>query len=133
MTFITSSRGQTRQALRMLAAGALLVLAAVGLPAQAQAQAQGGGAGPVRIGVVGPLTGPSGDFGVPMLNGIKLAVDEINAVGGYLGRPLELVIKDDMANPDQGRKVSQELVNEKVVAAIGLSNPGVARKPIDLF
>ena len=129
MTFITSSRGQTRQALRMLAAGALLVLAAVGLPAQAQ----GGGAGPVRIGVVGPLTGPSGDFGVPMLNGIKLAVDEINAVGGYLGRPLELVIKDDMANPDQGRKVSQELVNEKVVAAIGFCNTGVAMKAIDLL
>ena len=42
-----------------------------------------------------------------MLNGIKLAVDEINAVGGYLGRPLELVIKDDRADPEQGRWVSQ--------------------------
>ena len=68
-----------------------------------------------------------------MLNGIKLAVDEINAVGGYLGRPLELVIKDDAANPDQGRKVSQELLSEKVVAAIGFCNTGVAMKSIDLF
>ncbi|WP_298214963.1 ABC transporter substrate-binding protein [Acidovorax sp.] len=88
---------------------------------------------PVRIGVVGPFTGPSADFGVPMLNGIKLAVAEINAVGGYLGRPLELVIKDDHANPDQGRKVSQELLNEKVVATIGFCNTGVALKSIDLF
>ena len=32
----------------------------------------------MRVGVVGPFTGPSADFGVPMLNGIKLAVDEIN-------------------------------------------------------
>jgi amino acid/amide ABC transporter substrate-binding protein, HAAT family (TC 3.A.1.4.-) len=39
-----------------------------------------------------------------MLNGIKLAVDEINAVGGYLGRPLELVVKDDAADPDQGAR-----------------------------
>lgn len=68
-----------------------------------------------------------------MLNGIKLAVDEINAVGGYLGRPLELVIKDDRADPDQGRKVSQELLAEKVVATIGFCNSGVALKAIDLF
>ena len=88
---------------------------------------------PVRIGVVGPLTGASADFGVPMLNGIQLAVDEINAVGGYLGRPLELVIKDDTASPDQGRKVSQEMLSEKVVAAIGFCNTGVALKAIDLF
>ena len=108
----------------VLIAGALLI---------GPAMAQQGGNAPARIGVVGPFTGPSADFGVPMLNGIKLAVDEINAVGGYLGRPLELVIKDDRADPDQGRKVSQELVQEKVVAAIGFCNTGVAMKSIDLF
>ena len=111
--------------------GCALVVGAVVLPVQVRAQA--GGANPVRIGVVGPFTGPSADFGVPMLNGIKLAVDEINAVGGYLGRPLELVIKDDTANPDEGRKVSQDLLKEKVVAAIGFCNTGVAMKAIDLF
>lgn len=97
------------------------------------ANAQPAAVVPVRIGVVGPLTGASADFGVPMLNGIQLAVDEINAVGGYLGRPLELVIKDDTASPDQGRKVSQEMLSEKVVAAIGFCNTGVALKAIDLF
>lgn len=130
MVFIDFSRRQGQRALRMLTLGALLAGTALGpLPAWSQAR----GAAPVRIGVVGPLTGPSGDFGVPMLNGIKLAVDEINAVGGYLGRPLELVIKDDGANPDQGRKVSQELMNEKVVATIGFCNTGVIMKAIDLF
>ena len=115
----------------VVAAGALACTAASLLPVQALAQAAS--PAPVRIGVVGPFTGPSADFGMPMLNGIRLAVEEINAVGGYLGRPLELVIKDDRANPDQGRKVSQELVNEKVVAAIGFCNTGVAMKAIDLF
>jgi branched-chain amino acid transport system substrate-binding protein len=43
---------------------------------------------PLRIGVIGPLSGPSSDFGVPMLQGIELAVEEINAVGGYLGRAI---------------------------------------------
>jgi branched-chain amino acid transport system substrate-binding protein len=86
-----------------------------------------------RIGIVGPFTGPSADFGIPMLNGIRLAVQEINAVGGYLGRPLELVIKDDKANPDVGLTQSQSLVAEKVSAVIGFCNTGVAAKSLDVF
>ncbi|MFN7856769.1 MAG: ABC transporter substrate-binding protein [Acidovorax sp.] len=97
------------------------------------AQAQSGAAAPVRVGVIGPFTGPSADFGVPMLNGIQLAVDEINAVGGYLGRPLQLVIKDDKGDPEQGRKASEELLADKVVAALGFCNTGVAMKSIDLY
>ncbi len=87
----------------------------------------------LRIGVIGPFTGPSADFGVPMLNGIRLAVDEINAVGGYLGRPLELIVKDDVGNPDEGLRQSRMLVTEKVHAAVGFCNTGVAAKSIDVF
>ncbi len=86
-----------------------------------------------RVGVIGPFTGPSADFGVPMLQGVQLAVDEINAVGGYLGRPLELVIKDDKANPDEGLKQSQALVAEKVAVVIGFCNTGVAAKSLEIF
>ena len=118
---------------RPVAVAAVVATALLAGGALAPAHAQIGSTTPVRIGVGGPFTGPSADFGVPMLNGIKLAVDEINAVGGYLGRPLELVVKDDTANPDQGRKVSQELLAEKVVATIGFCNTGVALKAIDLF
>ncbi|MDQ8003097.1 MAG: ABC transporter substrate-binding protein [Bordetella sp.] len=90
---------------------------------------------PIRIGVVGPFTGPSADFGRPMLNGVRLAIDEINSFGGYLGRPFELVVKDDQANPETGKKVSDELVgaDNKVVAAIGFCNTGVAMAAIDSF
>jgi branched-chain amino acid transport system substrate-binding protein len=86
-----------------------------------------------KIGIIGPFTGPSADFGIPMLNGIQLAIDEINAVGGYLGKPLELVIKDDKANPDEGLKQSQVLVAEKVNAVLGFCNTGVAAKSLDVF
>jgi branched-chain amino acid transport system substrate-binding protein len=106
-----------------LAAAALLL-------GSAQVSAQGNS---FKIGIVGPFTGPSADFGNPMLNGIKLAVDEINAVGGYLGRPLELVIKDDKANPDEGLKQSQALIAEKVSAVVGFCNTGVAAKSLDAF
>jgi len=104
------------------------VLAALSLAAEAQTGVQ-----TLRIGVIGPFTGASADFGVPMLNGIKLAVDEINAVGGYLGRPLELVIKDDKADPNTGLAAGQAMVGEKVAATIGYCNTGVAMKSIDVF
>lgn len=88
---------------------------------------------PIRIGLIGPFTGPSADFGIPMRNGAQLAVDEINAAGGYLGRPIELVVKDDNANPDVGLQRTQELMQEGVVATIGFCNTGVAMKSLDLF
>ena len=87
----------------------------------------------LKIGIIGPFTGASADFGVPMLNGIQQAVDEINAVGGYLGRKLEIVRKDDQASPDVGLKMSQELVAEKVVATIGFCNTGVAAKSLEVY
>jgi branched-chain amino acid transport system substrate-binding protein len=86
-----------------------------------------------KVGIIGPFTGPSADFGNPMLNGIQLAVEEINAVGGYLGRPLQLVIKDDKANPDEGLKQSQALIAEKVNVVVGFCNTGVAAKSLDTF
>ena len=110
--------------LHRLACG-LAVCALLSVPAWAQSS--------FKIGVIGPFTGPSGDFGNPMLNGIKLAVDEINAVGGYLGKPLELVIKDDKGNPDEGLKQTQALVAEKVNVVVGFCNTGVAAKSLDTF
>ena len=57
----------------------------VSLPASAQGdRAVGAFATTLKIGVIGPFTGGSADFGVPMPNnGILQAVDEINGVGGY--------------------------------------------------
>lgn len=107
------------------------VLGAAALCAALGAQAQPGPT--LRIGVIGPFTGPSSDFGVLMLQGVQLATEEINAVGGYMGRQYELVVKDDQGNPDVGLKGSQELVAEGVVAAIGFCNTGVAQKSLEVF
>ncbi|MBK6324269.1 ABC transporter substrate-binding protein [Candidatus Aalborgicola defluviihabitans] len=95
------------------------------------ASAQGGPT--LKVGVIGPFTGPSSDFGVPMLQGIQLAAEEINAVGGYMGRHLELVIKDDQGNPDIGLKGAKELVAAGVAATIGFCNTGVAQKSLEVF
>ncbi|WP_339935886.1 ABC transporter substrate-binding protein [Undibacterium luofuense] len=84
-------------------------------------------ADPIRIGVSGPLTGGSAPMGVSMRDGVKLAVAEINAKGGVLGRQIQLIERDDEAKNERGVQVAQELINkEKVVATVGYINTGVA-------
>lgn len=100
----------------LLAAAAL---ATFSLPAQA--------ADPIKIGVAGPFTGGSSSMGVSMRDGVKLAITEINAAGGVLGRPLLAVERDDEARNEVGVQIAQELINkEKVVATVGYINTGVA-------
>jgi len=89
---------------------------------------------PLRIGLIFPLTGGSADMGNSALVGAQVAVNEFNQVGGYLGRPLELVVRDDAADNDTGLKHAQDLVlKEKVVATIGFCNSGVAMKALGVF
>jgi branched-chain amino acid transport system substrate-binding protein len=89
---------------------------------------------PIRVGLIAPLTGGSSDFGNSVLHGAELAVAEINEVGGYLGRKLALVVRDDKADPDTGRAAAQDLVTaEKVAYTIGYCNTGVAMRGLDVF
>ena len=81
----------------------------------------------IKIGLQGPLTGGSSPMGVSMRDGAKLAVTEINAKGGLLGRKIEMIERDDEAKNERGVQIAQELINkEKVVATIGYINSGVA-------
>ncbi len=81
----------------------------------------------IKIGVDGPFTGGSSSMGVSMRDGVRLAVSEINAAGGVLGRKLEVVERDDQAEKGRGVQIAQEFINkEKVVAAVGYINTGVA-------
>ena len=114
--------------MKRVASAAILLAAALSAPAWAQAVQ------PIRIGLIFPLTGGSADMGNSARVGAEVAVREINEVGGYLGRPLELVIRDDKADPDTGLQLAQELVlKEKVAATFGFCNTGVAMKALDVF
>ncbi|MES2770424.1 MAG: ABC transporter substrate-binding protein, partial [Pseudomonadota bacterium] len=82
---------------------------------------------PIRIGVIGPFTGGSSSMGLSMLNGVRLAAKEINFKGGVLGRPIQLIERDDQATPTVGAKIAEEFAAvEKPVAVLGFVNTGVA-------
>jgi len=89
---------------------------------------------PIRVGFICPQTGGSADFGNSARLGAELAVKEINEVGGFMGRTVELVARDDKATPDIGQQVAEELIDkEKVNFTVGFCNSGVALKALETF
>jgi len=81
---------------------------------------------PIKIGLVTALSGQSALAGESLSRGLQVAIDEINASGGLLGgRKLELVRRDDEANPAKGIFAARELIHKEKVAAIfgGLDTP----------
>ncbi|KQP53375.1 ABC transporter substrate-binding protein [Methylobacterium sp. Leaf106] len=64
----------------------------------------------IRIGVNEPLTGPFAASGTYVVNGARIAADEINAKGGVLGRKLELVVEDNKSNPTEAAAVAEKLI-----------------------
>ena len=74
----------------------------------------------IKVGLVAALSGQSAKSGEAITRGLGLAIDEINASGGVLGRKVELVRRDDESNPAKGIVAARELIQkEKVVAFFG--------------
>lgn len=96
-------------------AGAVAALMGMA-PAMAQ---QGAQQGPIVIGVSTPKTGPAATASEWEMWGVDLAVEEINAAGGVLGRKIELMVLDNKCNPSEAVNVANKLVEAKVVAIEG--------------
>lgn len=87
---------------------------------------------PIKIGAPAPLTGPSAFQGEHIRNALTMGADEVNARGGVLGRPIEIVFEDDRADPKEAAAVAAKLVEEGVVAVVGNYGSGanMAAQPI---
>lgn len=104
---------------RSLLAACMSVLGLAVAPQQAAAE------DPIKIGLIASLSGPSAKSGEAITRGMMLAISEINAAGGVLGRPLELLRRDDEANPGKGLTAARELIQREGVAVLfgGLQTP----------
>src|SRR5579859_4553132 len=69
-----------------------------------------GASDPIKIGFPIPLSGPTAVYGEPVLKGAEMAVAEVNAKGGVLGRKLQLLSRDSKASADEAVRVSRELI-----------------------
>src|SRR5947209_17549308 len=83
---------------------------------------------PLRIGMVDPLTGVYAAVAQNEVMGAKLAVEQINAKGGILGRPIELMVEDSANDVGTGVQKARKLIErDQVTFLIGDVNSGIAR------
>jgi len=80
---------------------------------------------PIKIGLLTSLTATFAPWGVSARDGMRLAVEEINAAGGVDGRMLELLERDDQSNPEEGASGFERLIEDGVVAVGGVISSSV--------
>ena len=85
----------------------------VALPSMAQE--------PIKIGMITDKVGVAKAYAEPVAAGVTFAVKELNAKGGVLGRPIELLVEDDQAKPDVSATVARKLVDEGVAFILSVS------------
>jgi branched-chain amino acid transport system substrate-binding protein len=108
---------------REFVAGAAATVAIAGAPSIGRAQGAA-----IKIGEVNSYTAIPA-FTVPYRQGWQLAVEEINAAGGVIGRKLEVISRDDAGKPEDAVRIAGELVNNEKVALLAgtfLSHVGLA-------
>jgi branched-chain amino acid transport system substrate-binding protein len=94
---------------RLALVAVVMFAAALGGPARAN----------ILIGVAGPLTGKEAWFGEQMERGAARAVADLNAAGGVLGEPVELIAVDDFCDPEQAVAAAKKLVSDGVIFVAG--------------
>lgn len=119
--------GLTRRAM-LAASGAAASVPLLGGRARAAGE-------PIVLGWVGPLSPPGGYAeGILMKDAAELAVEQINAKGGVLGRPIKVVYADTRGMPAEGRTAAERLVQEdKVAAVFGEFHSPVALAEMEVF
>ncbi|MDH2425372.1 ABC transporter substrate-binding protein [Sphaerisporangium sp. TRM90804] len=110
---------------------AIACLALVATACGGAGESEGGSAGPIRVGLIVSLTGNYTPLGSEDKKAVELAVEQVNAQGGLLGRKVELVQRDDKTAPDQGI-VAFNQIKGQIDALIGpvFSNSALAVEPL---
>src|SRR6478672_1175452 len=121
---------------RILLAGSLVVIAALATSAAlgtAGSKAACNNSNAVTFGVMNSMSGPAAGIGKLNQQGMDIALNEVNAAGGVLGRCLKRTLKDDAGDPTKAAQVVRELVDQdgvKFVIGPFLSSPTAVALPI---
>ncbi len=103
-------------AVTALSAGAFLL----GLTGCKKEEAAADSAAEIVVGEVAAMTGGTATFGTSSHAGTQMAIDEINAAGGLLGKKLKLILEDDQSKQGEAGTVAKKLISRnKIVALLG--------------
>ena len=101
----------------VIAMACFLITGSFGLLGNSYAQSKGL-PDEIKLAVVGPMSGPVADSGLGYKNASNMAVDEINAKGGILGKKIKLIFGDTESKPSSGVAVAERLINRDKVDII---------------
>jgi len=73
---------------------------------------------PIRVGILHSLTGTMATSERPVVDGCLLAIEQLNAAGGVLGRPVEAIVRDGASDPRTFARMAERLIEEDDVSAI---------------
>lgn len=85
---------------------------------------------PIRVGVLHALSGSTAVSEAPLVDAVRLAVEEINAAGGLLGRPVALVLSDGRAEPATFAAEAERLITQEQVSALFACWTSACRKAV---
>lgn len=116
-----SRRIGSRRAVRQLLSGAIILALGtlVACSSSPPSSSTGPSGSPINVGFIAPLTGPLAGLGSIYQDGMKAGIQYVNAHGGALGRPLNLVAVDSAGNPTQAAALTRQLLGQGVVAIVG--------------
>ena len=126
-----SGKRQTSTGFQIMSMVVLVVMLASLFGAAAFAEGPSGE--PIKIGLQAPLTGDYAYEGKGFEQSIQLLVDQTNAAGGLLGRPIELVIDDDKGDPKEASLVADRLTTAGIVAVIGGYNSTATEPASEIY
>lgn len=119
MTRFCSSRSVTAFT-SAIAIALLVVVAGSGLFVAAAQE-------PVEIGIITSLSGRFATFGAMQMAGYQVALEEINAKGGVLGRPLKLAVEDDASDQNAALSAAERLLARGVALVLGSYSSGISK------
>ena len=120
-------------------AGAMVAAAACAIAVTACSGGVAGGpqatttGGPLKFGMLAPMSGSESAFGDYLKNGATLAVEEINAAGGVNGSKIELITEDDGCDPTSAVAAANKLVSQGVIASVGGYCSGATLPTLPIF
>jgi len=88
---------------------------------------------PIRLGVAGAHSGDLASYGIPSVRAAELVVGRINAAGGILGRPVELLVEDDVCKPEVAVNTATKLISSGVHVVLGHICSGATKAVLGIY
>ena len=89
--------------------------------------------GAIKVGVAGPHSGDLASYGIPTVKAAELVVEKVNAAGGVLGRPVELIVEDDVCKPEVATNTATKLVSDGVAVVLGHICSGATKAALGIY